>query len=139
MKGAVGEAGASGAPKDVSELPGKRDPYSALSYLPGSEKENQPRGVDRVVLGIVEDDSDNITVGTIRLLFPLEVLVHVYLFYANTHHWDSFSRDDTEEQRPTMLTKRVSWVEGVSEAKSAHIAISIPRQKRVKVRSFLYI
>lgn len=44
----------------------------------------------------------------------------------------------TEEQRPTMLTKRVSWVDGIADSKSAHIAISIPRHKYIKVCNVLF-
>jgi hypothetical protein len=39
-----------------------------------------------------------------------------------------------EVGRATMV-KRVSWVNGVAESKSAHIAISIPRHKFLKVTS----
>ena len=49
---------------------------------------------------------------------------------------DSKNDDDStvvpDIGRATMV-KRVSWVNGVAESKSAHIAISIPRHKYLKV------
>jgi hypothetical protein len=57
---------------------------------------------------------------------------------GGTLRWADAAREEpSEEQRRTFMTKRVSWVDGISEAKSAHIAISIPRHKCLKVCTLL--
>jgi hypothetical protein len=65
------------------------------------------------------------------------MVVHSYFLVVNHNTTTVSHREDpTEEQRPTMLTKRVSWVDGINSGKSAHIAISIPRHKHIKVCNF---